>query len=300
MSLAHSAAPDWPAVFRNIDRAATAWTPESLRAAYVRHGCAVVRGAIDLEKIARVREVTVEAYARTRATHMHDKDIAEASGGRVSGFDLIAHPLLTRFLDLVFVGQRYRREDATSRRIGARASNEDWQAPLELHVDSFFHEFWFTVNFWVPFDACGVEAPGLQLLPIDYRSTRRYTGFSRQPIYPKREDFENSRYFPTEVLSVERIERDFGAGSLFRPAMQPGDVIIASNWIVHGSYETAAMSKGRSSIELRFIGNTPDIAVQPDGSDRYRLVAWSLANRTAGVLGVRPPRTGIPFWAERM
>ena len=37
------------------------------------------------------------------------------------------------------------RHDSASRSRGA--SNADWQEPLELHVDSYFHAFWFTVNF---------------------------------------------------------------------------------------------------------------------------------------------------------
>ena len=175
----------------------------------------------------------------------------------------------------------------------------DWQPPLALHVDSFFHEFWFTVNFWVPFDDCGIEAPGLQLLPINYRDTRRYAGFSRQPVHPFRDGAENSQYFPSEAISIERLQRDFGEDCLFRPAMAPGDVIIASNWIIHGSHRTADMTRGRSSIEIRYVGTCPDIAVKPDASDSMRIAAWFLANRVATRL--RPPsRTGIPFWADRM
>jgi len=290
---------DWPAVFRAVDRNVAAWTPQTLRAAYVAHGCAVVRGAIDGATIARVREATEAIYARTRAIHVHEPDIAEETQGRLSGFDLIAHPTLRRFLDLVFVGQRYARESATARRIAGRTPREDWQPPLELHVDSFFHEFWFTVNFWVPSDAVGFESPGLQLLPINYRDTRRYAGFSRQPAYEYRDDTDNSRHFPAEALTLARLRRDFGEDCLFHPALDPGDVIVSSNWIVHGSYRTPEMAKGRSSMELRFIGTCPDIAVKPNASDAPRIAAWFMANRLAAKLR-KPTRTGIPFWAERM
>jgi hypothetical protein len=37
-------------------------------------------------------------------------------------------------------------------------------------------------------------------------------------------------------------------------------VIIASNWIIHGSYRTPDMTKGRTSAELRFIGSHLDVA----------------------------------------
>lgn len=290
---------DWPAVFHAIDRDISEWTPASLRAAYVEHGCAVVRRAIDLEAIARLHAITSELYTRAVGVHVFEPEIVEASQGRVSGFDLVSNPLLTQFLDCVFAGQHYQRESATARRIGAPGDQAGWQPPLSLHVDSFFHEFWFTVNFWVPFDECGIDAPGLQLLPIDYRTTRRYIGFSRNPIYQYREQTENSRYFPADAFHLHRIREDFGVDCLFRPEMKPGDVAIASNWIIHGSHENAAMTKNRASMELRFIGTCPDIAVRPNSLDRYRMAAWFQANRLASKLRGRT-RTGLPFWATRM
>jgi ectoine hydroxylase-related dioxygenase (phytanoyl-CoA dioxygenase family) len=299
MSVNQGRATDWPAIFRAIDRDITAWTPESLRAAFVEHGCAVVRRAIDLEAIARLRAVTSELYTRTTDVHVFEAEIAEATQGVVSGFDLISNPLLMQFLDRIFAGQRYRRESAAARRVSGAEHRLGWQPPLSLHVDSFFHEFWFTVNFWVPFDECGVAAPGLQLLPIDYRETRRYAGFSRKPIYQPRENAENSQHFPADALNPDRLREDFGEDCLVRPEMKPGDVIIASNWIIHGSYQNPTMANGRTNMEVRFIGTCPDIAVKPDASDRYRIAAWFHANRLATKLR-SPTRTGLPFWAERM
>jgi hypothetical protein len=288
---------DWPNVFRAIDRDIAAWTPEILRAAYVAHGCAVVRGAIDLDMIASLRRITSDIYDRTSSVHVHDPEIAEATQGERSGFDLISHPALKRFLDLIFVGQRYRREDSTARRISGTEMQSDWQPPLELHVDSYFHQFWFTVNFWVPFDECGMDAPCLQLLPVNYRETRRYVGFSRQPVHEYRDGTGNSRYFPAGTLAPDRVQQDFGEGCLFRPTMKPGDVIIASNWIVHGSYRTPNMRSGRSSMEVRFIGQAPDIAVRPDASDWPRIAAWVWATRTGHMLGIRSD-VAMPFWAK--
>ena len=80
---------DWPAVFHAIDRDISEWTPASLRAAYVEHGCAVVRRAIDLEAIARLHAITSELYTRAVGVHVFEPEIVEASQGRVSGFDLV-------------------------------------------------------------------------------------------------------------------------------------------------------------------------------------------------------------------
>jgi hypothetical protein len=59
------------------------------------------------------------------------------------------------------------------------------------------------------------------------------------------------------------------------------------------------MTQGRSSMEVRYIGRCPDIAVKPDLSDRYRIAAWFFANREARKFLPANP-AGIPFWAQHM
>jgi hypothetical protein len=34
--------------------------------------------------------------------------------------------------------------------------------------------------------------------------------------------------------------------------VKPGDVIVSSNWIIHGSYRSPEMKKGRTSAEVRY------------------------------------------------
>ena len=126
------------------------------------------------------------------------------------------------------------------------------------------------------------------------------SGFRGIPIYQYREQTENSRYFPADAFHLDRIREDFGADCLFRPEMKPGDVAIASNWIIHGSHENAAMTKNRASMELRIhrdLSRYRGKAKTP--LDRYRMAAWFQANRLASKLRGRT-RTGLPFWATRM
>src|SRR4051812_45844002 len=68
------------------------------------------------------------------------------------------------------------------------------------------------------------------------------------------------------ILSGRRLpsrssSRGFRCGLPVPAGDEAGDVAIASNWIIHGSHENAAMTKNRASMELRFIGTCPDIAV---------------------------------------
>jgi len=68
----------------------------------------------------------------------------------------------------------------------------------------------------------------------------------------------NRGYFNREAFEIDSVIARFGSRCFLRPVLRPGDLIISSNWILHGSYRTAAMRKGRSSVEVRFIGDKRD------------------------------------------
>jgi ectoine hydroxylase-related dioxygenase (phytanoyl-CoA dioxygenase family) len=127
-----------------------------------------------------------------------------------------------------------------------------------LHLDSQIHRFQFTVNFWVPFQDCGIDAPSLQVVPLDYIRTRDYSGFTGRRLR-KQESFQYS-YFRKGAFSPSAVRAAFGKNCFLPATLKAGDLVIASNWLIHGSYRTPAMTKGRTSIELRFIGTDLDIA----------------------------------------
>jgi hypothetical protein len=52
-----------------------------------------------------------------------------------------------------------------------------WQPPLAPHRDSCFHSFNFTVNFWVPFTACGDDKPSLGVVPVSFQTGRDFSGY---------------------------------------------------------------------------------------------------------------------------
>jgi hypothetical protein len=59
--------------------------------------------------------------------------------------------------------------------------------------------------------------------------------------------------------------------------MRTGDLIVASNWLIHGSYRTPQMSQGRVSVELRFIGTDLDIA--PHLPPFLKRIAYAVTER---------------------
>jgi ectoine hydroxylase-related dioxygenase (phytanoyl-CoA dioxygenase family) len=241
-----------------LDRDLSDWTPESLREAYLRYGCAVIRRAVPADLIERTRAAIDKAYQSAPGDHVYNKQIKAASGGALTGYELVGDPKLKRFLDLVYSGQLYFRKNATARRIQGNEGNPNWQEPLAFHIDAQFHRFPFTVNFWVPLEDCGVDAPSLQVLPLDYLSTRAYSGYTGHLLRPG-EPFRFG-YFANRVFDPDVVIAAFGESAFLRPAMRAGDLILSSNWIIHGSYRTPAMHKGRTSVELRFIGTDLDIA----------------------------------------
>jgi len=254
---------DWAQVGREIDRPLDDWPPESLYATYLQYGCAIIRNAVDQSKLDQIRELANRIYLRKPGLHIYDPDFHEETQGCVSLLGLIDKPVLKELLNKVFVGQNFSVQSAVCRRIQGSESNQDWQQPLDLHLDSQVHPFAFTVNHWIPFQNSGGDVAGIQFLPIDYRTTRIFCGFTGHQLRPETEF--NFHYFPEGCPNLQAVERSFGPGCLIRPKINAGDVVLLSNWIVHGTYRTSTMKAGRMNAELRFIGEHIDIAAPKSG-----------------------------------
>ena len=256
MTMSHLTAREVTAI---IDRSAEQWSPEQLHETFLTHGCAVIRQAIPSPMLEKVRLAVAHAYEQNSdPLHVYDPEIAEASRGELTGFETVDTPLLQEFLRLAFRNQAYRRHSVSARRISASESKTAWQKPLQLHLDCQVHAFQFTVNFWIPFQSCGVDAPALKLLPVDHRTTRAYSGFTGERM--REGENWNEGYFPLGKFTPEAVTHAFGHDAFIHPVMNPGDAIVSSNWLIHSSHATPEMQDGRSSIEVRFIGSKLDPA----------------------------------------
>jgi hypothetical protein len=240
-----------------LDRRASEWTPQSLHQIFLRHGCTIIREAVPHTVLKNVKNLIATAYENTADLHVYDQDIRKASAGRFSGFELVDDPLIQDFLDRLYDGQTWRRDSVTARRVNGAEINQGWQRPLPLHLDSQYHGFEFTTNFWIPFQDCGVETPALQLVPVDYIRTRKYSGFTSSPLWGS--DKWNCGYFIEGVFDPSAIVEEFGAECFLRPKMRKGDAIVASNWVIHGTYATPNMRSGRMNAEVRFIGSAREV-----------------------------------------
>lgn len=248
--------------FGRLDRAANEWTAESLYKTYIADGCAVVRSAVPVDKLETVGRSVNEVFdSKSIRHHFYDEQYREHVGGQATLFELVDTPLLQGFLKEVYAQRAWWPSFATARRVAApTTTSETYQPPLEFHVDAALHMFEFTVNFWIPFNDCGVDAPSLQLIPVDLHRTREFVGFTGEEHRPG-ESMRLGHFKPQdEIFTEEKIRHTFGSDSFFRPAMNPGDVIVSSNWVLHASYQTPSMTKGRTSVELRFSNGEIDPA----------------------------------------
>ena len=81
---------------------------------------------------------------------------------------------------------------------------------------------------WIALDPCGAEAPGLELVS--------------QPLL---------ELLPPSELTDARVRQRFAAEQFWRPDMQAGDAILFRGDVLHRTHVTPAMTRDRTSIELR-------------------------------------------------
>jgi hypothetical protein len=120
---------------------------------------------------------------------------------------------------------------------------------VELHQDSqLFGQP--LINLWVPFDACGEDAPSLELVPDFAREILR----------------SNAGETDTVSLSSSAISRGVAAelvaavGSV-TVSMRPGDALLFLGTVPHRTHFVTTMQQPRRSAELRFV--PPAYAIQP-------------------------------------
>jgi|SRR5262245_47862875 len=242
-----------PTELNALDRSVDDWTVASLRDAFFAHGCAIVRGAVDVEYLARLAVSVDRAYQRTSEAHVNEGEIVAAGFG-VSGFEIGDQPLLRGLLDAVFRGrENYQPAYVAARRVHGQKKDESFQPPLDLHVDAQYHGPRFVVNFWLPLQACGVDRPTILLVPVDRHRTRAHVGFTGERLRQGGDWYLD--WFDLDTMTVDRVRDAFGDDCFLHPVMARGDVVIASSWIIHGSWWTKAMTRGRKSVEVRYIGD---------------------------------------------
>lgn len=94
------------------------------------------------------------------------------------------------------------------------------------------------INMWVPFEACGVDRPGLELV-------NRPTA----ALLPT--DGANDGIYAT--MGVEIAPETVGSGDLWHPPFAAGDFFLFKGTTVHRTYVTPTMASERISADIRLL-----------------------------------------------
>jgi hypothetical protein len=221
-------------------------------------GCAVIGGGVDTSPLASLREEIERQYAALEAAVAVSgvdeagrllpegmRYQASAAGLGLDGFagwEAAARALdggVVEAIEAWFEGQAAVVRDLTwVRRQYPPALRAAGQAPHALHQDGAFgysfsggcgggrEDVLDMLTAWVPLCAAGVDRPGLEFR-LDS---------------------------PHRLLSVAELAARSAEGEGFAPAFEPGDVVVMAGHHVHRTHVTREMTRPRTCVELRFVG----------------------------------------------
>jgi ectoine hydroxylase-related dioxygenase (phytanoyl-CoA dioxygenase family) len=238
---------------------------DALRTGIARSGCLLVRGLVDAHRAARLAEgidSALTAFDASDAGESVDpawftkrpiQDRAGSSDGlarklnREMGalwtvfsprmvFELLTlvddvgiGPLMTEFL-----GERpvLSANKCTLRRVPPQDLYTGW------HQDgAFLGDTIGSFNFWLSLSQCGVDAPGLDIVP------KRF-----DHILPTGTEGAVFKW----SLSDQMVEQDSEGVEPVRPQFEPGDALLFDHRLVHRTASSAAMPRERYAIESWF------------------------------------------------
>lgn len=120
---------------------------------------------------------------------------------------------------------------------------------IPAHQDGFFDHQppWRHINCWFPLVPCGIDAPGLEVLPAGLNTMLSPTQPGKAAV---------AKYGFTECEDYVRDHPEL----CWHPALNPGDVLIMNEYAIHRSYGTETMTRTRYNMELRFVSgaNIPE------------------------------------------
>lgn len=232
--------------------------------AYFGEGCVLLRNFAKEDSLVQLRESVDHLHQEIDEIHIQPRHLQERN--LPSFHTHIFREKHYALLAQIFGGNEYEISgDTATRRVDATpGGGGHWQAPLGPHLDSFFHSFNFTVNFWIPFRDCGLDAPSLAVVRSSFDDILNYSGFdsvsggTAGPTYPElgwnfsRFDKKMFALANKDVQSVEDFRCRF-ADQIWAPSYSFGDAMMSSNWTLHFTHALPTMAQRRSNIELRFI-----------------------------------------------
>jgi hypothetical protein len=240
-------------------------TPELLRAAILRDGCALVRELIPRALALELADGIDTAYARREASEggespddgYYDEFVPDdrfsgpllrswiKEGGGLLGAD--SPTLAFRFMealrerDIDRLVSAYLGEPALISAHKTTMRKAEPSVSGEWHQDGRFMGPARALNLWLSLSRCGDEAPGLDIVPTrldDYVAT----GTEGAAL--------------TWTISDDEARQAAGSSSVVRPIFEPGDALLFDELFLHKTGSDPGMPKPRYAIENWFFGGS--------------------------------------------
>lgn len=249
------------------------------------YGATVLRSAISLKEIATIKSNLEAIYAMHRALKTGDP-------GGIAFFDKVDPALVDRVEDGNVAPQIYEKHFAPTASMYAFLRDpkfadicrgifpsgkyaHQWldtlmtvQPPshtvgpghdgIGLHTDGMYYDDTkFALTIWIPLDDCGRDAPGIMFVAAGHDEIRAYASFDRDATAPAGTT-TNFHKYDMSKFGDRSIAEAFPENRIISPDLRRGDVCLFTNWSIHATHRHAAMTRARSALQLRIIGDAFD------------------------------------------
>ncbi len=234
-------------------------------------GCVLLRGAIPFGTVIQYKNALDDIYRKMNGN------------GDVSGHEFYKHSELsmkelfsTPEINRAAIDYLGHPSPFNSTFMSVSVNSENSIRGLGLHTDGIIQGTTTEVFcMWAPLHECGLDAPGLAIVRAGKESVMRYL----QKRFPDKKIpgwHSALEWNSTNAFTEEAIQAEFGEP--WKPVMVPGDVMLFTNWTIHGSNITPQMTMKRSAAIYRLSNRTilqrlGDHEFQFFGR-RYNLKSW--------------------------
>lgn len=243
-----------------------ALTVDMLRNGILRHGHLLVRGLVAPSQVARLCEVIDRAFDAREAAlaGRHTADLAPwwdpvervpkdawrhwtrlgqglLTADSPRGFFEFMETVRTLRLDELIAGYLGERPAVSVEKCVLRRADASLRDPLWHQDGAFLQQGCRTVNAWFALSHCGVEAPGLDIVPGRL-----------ERILPTGTDGICFDW----AVSDEMVQRELPGVSFWRPEFEPGDVLLFDHLLLHRTAVDRNMPGVRYAIESWFFASS--------------------------------------------